>query len=341
MVKVTILILINSLMLLLSSCSPLIDYRQLLERDMQPPAFLGIHVVSPVSVHILFSETISLKQDSLFIIPQPPDFSTAVSDTNLTLNFSENLIKGEAYKIKTTVQDTSGNTMTLISTFYGFNPDLPTMIINEFTTQGSSTNPDRVEIAVLSDGNTAGAVLFEGIDTDWNQRKVFPSLAVTAGDFIVVHFKSTGDPGEIDETESKTASSGVKAADNAWDLWVDGGTGLSGNNGTIVLFTALYGTLIDGVLYSNRTSESDENYRGFGSIHVRDRADRLVELSGWDTAGECIAPEDSINPEDSTATRSMCRGSDSSDSSTKNDWHIVPTSTSSFGQVNSDTVYTP
>lgn len=240
-----------------------------------------------------------------------------------------------------TVKDKSGNTLTLINSFYGFNPDIPEMVINEFTTQGSSSNPDRVEIAVMSDGNTAGAVIYEGSDYSWTQRKIFPAIDVNPGDFIIVHFKSTGDPMEIDETETKDQSGGVKPSDDAWDIWVDDGSGLSGNNGTIMLFSALYGRLMDGLLYSNRTSASDEKYRGFGSIKVMDRADRLRELSGWNTAGEIAAPEDGINPEDSTATRSMCRDSLSTDSNSKTDWHIVPTSTSTFGSVNSDSVYDP
>ena len=329
------------LLLLLVSCSPLIDYRQLLERDMQPPAFLGIDVESPEIVYILFSENLSAETGDTFIVPEPPSYTTSTDGSQVTLTFADNLVPGEAYKIKTTVKDSSGNTMTLIQTFYGFNPDIPKVVINEFTTQGSSSNPDRVEIAVLSEGNTAGMVLYEGIDTDWSQRKVFPPLSVVSGDYIVVHFKSTGDPGEIDELTSKTESGGIRAEDDAWDFWVDGGTGLSGNNGTISLFTAPYGSCIDGVLYSNRTSESDEKYRGFGSTHVMDEADRLQKLSGWESAGSLTAPEDGINPDDSTATRSMCRSSGSIDTNRKSDWHIVPTSTSSFGRKNSDEVYAP
>ncbi len=327
--------------ILFFSCTPLVDYRQLLQRDLQPPSFVGIKSSNSRIVQVLFSEKIIMDKKNIFIIPQPPAYSTKTDNSVLILEFTDDLTAGESYKLKTTVQDNSGNSMTLISTFYGFNPDLPAMVINEFTTQGSSSNPDRVEIAILSSGNTAGAVLYEGVDTDWKQRKVLPSIAVVTGDYIIVHFKSAGTPEEIDETSSKTASGGIKPSDEAWDLWVESGSGLSGNNGTIALFTALYGDLIDSVLYSNRTSQSDENYRGFGSTHVMDRADRIAELSGWNFSGELIAPEDSINPDDSTATRSICRNADSTDTNSREDWHIVPTSTSTFGTRNSEEVYTP
>ncbi len=336
-----IFLITMGLILIVSSCSPIIDYRRLLERDIQPPVFQGVKVKKNNSIEILFSEAVTIQKDSLFILPEPPSYNAESKKETALIQFSDSLIPGKLYKLKMTVTDSNGNSLTLISSFYGYNPNLPDMIINEFTTQGSSTNPDRVEIAVLSDGNTAGAVLYEGSDLSWEQRKVFPAIEVTSGDFLVIHFKSTGDPMEIDETENWNESGGIKPADGAWDLWVDEGTGLSGNNGTIMLFTALYGTLIDGLLYSNRTSDSDGNYRGFGSTKVMERADRLIECGGWTSQGELAAPEDAINPEDSTATRSMCRDSLSADSNCKEDWHIVPTSTSTFGTVNSDSVYTP
>jgi hypothetical protein len=37
----------------------------------------------------------------------------------------------------------------------------------------------------------------------------------------------------------------------------------------------------------------------------------------------------------------MCRSSESADTDAASDWHIVPTSTFSFGTVNSDEVYVP
>ena len=324
-----------------TSCSPIIDYRRLLDRDILPPVFLGIKVLEDDTLKVLFSENITVQKENFFIIPETPAYTVTDADRAAEIKFSAPLAPGGSYKLKMTVSDAGGNSLTLINSFYGYNPDLPGMVINEFTTQGSSANPDRVEIAVTSDGNTAGAVIYEGSDYSWEQRKVFPSMEVKEGDFIVVHFKSTGDPEEIDETTSKDQSGGVKPSAEGWDLWVEDGTGLSGNNGTLMLFTALYGDLIDGLLYSNRTSESDEKYRGFGSTRVMERADRLMELKGWKTQGELIAPEDGINPEDSTATRSMNRDSLSTDSNSREDWHIVPTSTSTFGTINSDLVYVP
>jgi hypothetical protein len=98
---------------------------------------------------------------------------------------------------------------------------------------------------------------------------------------------------------------------------------------------------MDGVLYSNRTSQSDESYRGFGSAQTLARAEELAQAGGWKSAGTRVSPEDAVNPDGSTGTRSICRQSSSADTDSFEDWHIVPTRKASFGAENSDEVYTP
>jgi hypothetical protein len=93
------------------------------------------------------------------------------------------------------------------------------------------------------------------------------------------------------------------------------------------------------VLYSNRTSSSDEDYGGFGSSRMLARARELAAEGGWKTAAGSVAPEDGVNPEGSTATRSLCRSSGSADTDSAADWHIAPTRGSTFGAENSDESY--
>ncbi|MCF6334840.1 MAG: hypothetical protein L3J12_03775 [Spirochaetales bacterium] len=321
------------------SCVPLEDYRKIIEKDIQPPAFISMGTEDSKTLILQFSEDISVLENHILIEPLAEILSVTTQQNILKITFKNPMEPGKLFKIEITVEDLSGNSLGILSDFYGFNSNLPGIIINEFTTQGSSTNPDKVELRVLSPGNTAGLSLFEGIDTNWAQRKIIPPIEVEEGDYLVIHFKPSGTAEEVDETILKTSSGGLNVTPEAWDLWVEGGTGLSGNNGTITLFTNPGGTLIDGVLYSNRTSVSDEKYRGFGSLSVMIRADRLSELRGWISTGDFIAPEDAIDPEDSTATRSMCRSLLFTDTDSSPDWHIVPTSGSSFGSNNSDEEY--
>ena len=71
------------------------------------------------------------------------------------------------------------------------------------------------------------------------------------------------------------------------------------------------------------------------------RMDYIAACGGWLFSGDLIAPEDCVDPDPSTATRSVCRNSVSDDTDSRTDWHTVPTSMSSFGSVNTDEVYVP
>jgi hypothetical protein len=93
------------------------------------------------------------------------------------------------------------------------------------------------------------------------------------------------------------------------------------------------------VLYSKRSSASDTLYRGFGSGETLERVEELAREGGWAARAETVRPEDAVNPEESTATRSLCRGSASADTDRAADWHTVPTRGSTFGAENSDEVY--
>ena len=101
------------------------------------------------------------------------------------------------------------------------------------------------------------------------------------------------------------------------------------------------GVCLDGVLYSNRTSQSDSRYRGFGSTVLLAQAEELVRDGGWKAAGSRVLPEDALSPEGSTATRSICRTSRSDDTDCAEDWHIVPSRKATFGAENCDDVYVP
>ena len=237
------------------------------------------------------------------------------------------------------MEDKTGNQTRFITQFHGHNPRVPDVVINEFITQGSSSHPDIVELLVLEDGNLSGMCVVEGTKSIWSDRLTLPSVDIAAGDFVLVHFKPEGIPEEQNETTDWGSSGGKDASPAAWDYWVLGGNGLSGNNGVLTVYDKPEGRLLDGVLYSNRTSTSDEKYRGFGSKEMMQKADELCAEDGWSPRGELVAPEDGIDPEESTSTRSICRSSSGSDTNSAADWHIVPTRGATFGEENSNEIY--
>jgi hypothetical protein len=190
----------------------------------------------------------------------------------------------------------------------------------------------------MTEGDMGGVVFYVGTPDNSDARLVFPAFTVKKGAFILIHLKPSGIPTEINETVSLTASGGFDASSTAYDFWLQEGKGISGTNGVLSLYERPGGPCIDAFLYSNRTSQSDERYRGFGSADVLARAEQVVKDSGWKPASARVCPEDAVSPEGSTGTRSICRSSSSQDTDSPNDWHIVPTRKATFGAVNSDEV---
>jgi len=331
----------QALPLLVASCGPIPDYRTLVEADIHPPDLLGIETRDAATIVAHFDESVAPVGGSIMIAPALTVASVHAEGCDLCVTVGEAQVIGVRYILEASVVDASGNSTTLLAPFYGYNPQVPRTLINELTTQGSGSHPDAVELFVTEPGNMAGVCLYAGMPDDWDSRIVFPSIVVVAGDYIIAHFKPSGTVEEVNETDDPSASGGLDASPVAFDEWVPESTGLSGNNGVLALYSSPGGRLLDGVLYSNRTSASDTDYGGFGSTSVFERAKALVLAGGWTIAGAQVAPEDAVSPEDSTATRSMCRDSLSNDTDSRNDWHIVPTSGITFGTQNLDEVYVP
>ena len=69
---------------------------------------------------------------------------------------------GEKGILQGAVEDNARNSLYFTISLYGYNDRVPKVLINEFTTQGSSAHPDRVELLVLEAGDTAGMVFYDG-----------------------------------------------------------------------------------------------------------------------------------------------------------------------------------
>jgi len=324
----------------LVGCGPFSDSRSA-DVDLLPPQVQSVRAEGPAEVSVTFDEEASLCQGARV---SPPLAVTAAPDPQdarrVTLR-GERQVPGQRYVMEAEARDRRGNTASFAAEFYGYNGRVPRLLINEITPRGSDSHPDTVEIKALTDGNLGGAVLFFGSPHSNDARLVFPPLEVKAGAFIVVHLKPTGDPSEVEETTDPAASGGKDASSTAWDLWMKDSPGLPGSNGALSLCDRLGGACLDAVLWSNRTSQSDDGYGGFGSEQTRTRAEELAQLGAWPASGTRISPEDAVNPEGSTATRSLCRSSASADTDTAADWHIVPNRKASMGADNSDEVYAP
>lgn len=327
------------LVLLLLSCSPIQAERKEGAGTNYPPVIQTLENSSPTEIILLFDKEVNAEKENFSIIPETGISTLVTEGKSLTIIPSENLKPGKEYFLRGTVSDSTDNSISLGASFYGYNPYLPEAVINEFTSNGSGNHPDMAEIFVKKGGSMAGITLYGGTKSSFADKLVFPDLEVQAGDYIIVHFKPEGLDTEINETTAMDAASGRDSSDTAWDFWITNGSGLSGNNGIISLYTNPYGKMMDCVIYTNRSSDSDTSYRGFGSTKFMLQADEAVSEGGWKKQGEAIAPEDCVSSDLSTATRSVCRNSLSEDTDSASDWHTVPTSKFSFGEKNNDDVY--
>ncbi|MFP4564455.1 MAG: hypothetical protein ACLFRY_14225, partial [Spirochaetia bacterium] len=223
---------------LLAGCLPVSDLREIDEFDLRPPALLGISIPSAREVRLTFDQEVRVETGDVRITPSLSLGGIEARGSEVILTLGENQALGIEYYLEGRVEDENGNSMSFITPFYGYNPRVPGLIINEFTTQGSNSHPDMVELAVLSGGNLAGVTLYEGTREDFDQKKVLPPLEVAGGDYLLIHFKPQGIPEEIDETERTDESGGLDVSPEAWDFWVFGGSGLSGNNGVLALYAS-------------------------------------------------------------------------------------------------------
>ena len=304
--------------------------------DLLPPIFNGISVTSATTVVVRFDEPVTMAPDAVTV---EPDLTVTEvgSGEEVLITVATPSTAGRSYTLHTTVRDERGNSTTFVARFWGFNPRPAGLVINEFTTQGSKKRPDAIELYVTRDGNLGGVTVYDGSADSYRDHVVLPAIEVATGDYVVIHATAHGlgedEHADPDQSDHELALPGV------WDFWMQEGTGLSGKNGVLTVYAAPGGALLDGVLYSNRTSDSDERYRGFGSKATMLRADRLAELGGWEFSGERIAPEDAISSAATTSTRSLNRDSSATDTDSAADWHTVPTRKASFGAVNSDEVH--
>ena len=358
-----------TLILLITSCTPISGFRSLAEIDIIPPLLIETATFDAQEFHLTFTEDITPIPAAFWIEPAIPiaDIAPSKEDpATLILTTATPVAPGTRIVICGSARDLSGNSVDIRAGLYGWNPHIPRLIITEFTTRGSGKNPDRVELFVEGSGNLAGVTLLDGTRTQYRQRVILPPIAVEPGDYVIIHFQpDPADPGLCeDEVSSPGTAAVATATQGGYDIWARDtqgaptSLGLSGNNGCLTLRASPFGPLIDGVVYSNRTSASDERYRGFGSTDMMGWVDDLQQEGGWETPsvhpgeeiGRPLSPEDCVDSTYTTATRSISRalvgkdGDDSegyADTNTAGDWHVVPTGGQSFGYVNDPSVHVP
>ncbi len=288
-------------------------------KDRSSPTFLEMKAFDENTLVLIYDEPII--QPKVTLSPQFEGYTSSVFENKLFIHLPSPLSPMEKIRVRSLVCDKMGNTTSIEGTAYGKNFEVPKLLINEFTTKGSKNNPDKVEIKVLSEGNLAGVTFYNGMYNHFDFFYTFESLPVHAGDYIVLQFQSPPEEPQI-------------------NTFFGGEEGLGSNNGVLSLYASPNNEIIDAVVYSNRSNDSDTEYGGFGTRKVYEMVQELAESNQWENNGH-ILPELVIRSENSTATRSFNRLEGREDTNSSDDWYIVATRESSFGYANSTNYYQP
>jgi len=334
--------MLHLILLIFSSCAPGSDSNgPPFSVDLLPPELQSADNPDAVSLRFIFDEAVNPGPDEITIQPPLTVRSVEAEGNTLKITFDSEQLIGESYTAGVTVSDNSGNTLSFLFRFTGWNPRVPGILINEINPRGSGNNPDCIELYTLSSGNLGGLCLKVGTENRYSGKILFPAVEINRGDYLLIHTKSEGIPEEINEIENINVSGGLLASDEARDFWVAGSPGLPGNNGAVTLFRREGGKVIDAVLWSDRCDNSEDEKMGWtseGFIFATD----LAEAEAWKTGIAAIpCPSEAVDVSLSTATRSLCRNTAPQDRDTASDWHTVPTRGQTFGRENTDEVYIP
>ncbi|OQY38777.1 MAG: hypothetical protein B6229_05175 [Spirochaetaceae bacterium 4572_7] len=331
MKKILIIIVI-----LFTSCNQTKTILSTME-DISPPILLSVTAVNENSIAITCNENVSFVNGWYSSRENIQIEEVSSLGGIITLKFFNSLIPGKEYSSEFKVEDNNGNSISFIALYYGYNSDLPQILINEFICKGTKTNPDKIELYITHGGDLAGVTIFNGTATNYDSMFTFPSIKVVQGEYIVVRSVSENYPIPFIELDNIDIEHDKKFIPGVRDLRVKNLT-FSGSNGVITLYTQPFGSIIDAVVFTKNINNYEKNYRNFGLKKTLQRIDELDSLGEWIADEGVIYPEDAISITKSTTTRSLNR-SKFIDKNSSSDWYIVPTKKSTFGFENSELQY--
>ncbi len=284
------------------------------ETDSTPPVFVCAAMLSQQTASLDFNERIDETSIAIWC-EENQVVSTSVVDKTLIVQFAKPLAVGTPLELEARVEDIRGNSLQVALELWAMNSSPASVLINEFTTKGSETNPDRVELVVIGRGNLAGITLYAGVADDWSDRFVFPDRWVERGTHLVVSF--------------------AKGVQDASDYVSAFQAGLGSNNGclSVALNPQWASPLLDAVVWGNMSTST---FEGFGSASLLSQVKQLYQAGHWNSENSRHA----IDSNTGTATRSFCRDR-LTDTNSSDDWYVCATKQATFGSQNSDLRHTP
>ncbi len=305
------LFLFFALSLLLASCPGRGGriYDSFLGKDRTPPKVIDYELLSSEEFRIVYDEEVAITDMELDNV----EFGSLAEGAVFTITFPRPLERGESRILSITAEDLAGNTSRSSFPITGPNDEIPITLINEISIKGTAASPDRIELLVMEDGNTAGMTVKDGTRSNYSHSFSLPDLEVRNGDFILIYW------------DTEITGDGTRKEDGytIYSFSAESKTTLSGTNGAIVIYSDPEGDIIDGLIYT--TGES-ELCNGYGNTKTEDTAFMLMQEGEWTS--------EPISSVDVTASRVIARYPGGIDSNSADDFFITAARASTFGEPN-------
>jgi len=318
--KMLFITLFCTISLLFSTCTfEKIPAINILEgKDSNPPVLIEIKASAQKQIMLIFDEKVTL------ILNNNKD---KIESINYKGNIAYLLLKKtlepwEKISLDFIALDTKKNSTSLVCPIYGFNARKPLALINEITTKGTKTQPDRTELLILKGGNLAGLTLYQGCIDNWDTRLILPNKEVNSGDFIVIWWTQELPSGINEDTNICAKTSSDPPTFNGCETLYS-----SPSKGALCL---------DAVIYANHEGVA---YNKFGNKENEEQASSIVENGYWKSEEELLTGLSAVNSLKTTSTRSISRWKDQEDTDTNNDWYITKTSGQTFGGPNTSEAF--
>ena len=291
----------------------------MLHMDHQVPVLEELSVLDRHDVTLTFNEEVEVLAASFDGLEAE---AWPAAPGVIQVHSSDELPLSHAAQLFISVRDKAWNSSALSIPVSGRNNDIPSLVINEFSSKGTETQPDRIELEIRGEGNLEGICVMDGTKGNEKHSFILPDIDVERGDYVVIWWDSVPDE-EVQENDDGST---------VFNLAASSKEGLATNNGVFVVYRTPSGDddVIDALVYTNGESTS---YSGFGSARVEASYNGLTASFDW------MGP--AFNSRHSTSTRTVSRRNIRMDTDSASDFYITVTRGQTFGRMNSSAEYVP
>jgi hypothetical protein len=297
---------------------------------VETPDFLGYRAVS--STLVIFEFSLTVRLDSISFDDPSLVYTSKAEGRELKITFTKPPDEGKLTTAAIQIKDSTGKSHNHIIPFRARNDRMPGIVFNELKTEYGTTksNVEFLEFYAMESGNLGAMRLFISCKSISEPIYEFPPAEVTAGEYIVLHLRTTDEEGCRDEIDSDLDfSGGTDALSKIRDLWVPGSPKILHKTDVLWLLDQ-DDRIIDAVVLCEKPAEWGKN----NSIAA---AEFLVQKGAWLSSADSTG---AVNTTGTTNTRTICRDETLPPGPRADNWYITATSNATPGKPNSSKRYT-